>query len=467
MPDNRPDAATPDLTAFDRLWLCEAVRLTEAHGGLLDDAEANRRAIAAGGSLARRIEARALWLAERDGLIEALRQWRRALRLAALALLLLAVLAGVSLAFGALGDGRRPVNVFWALGSLLGLHLLSLLAWLAAQLLLRDKGAALGRLWLWLSERLARDARVAHLGAALASLLQRRRLEPWLFGLATHALWLTALSSALVMLLIMLSARHYGFLWETTLLGPDAFVGLTQALGSLPGLLGFSVPAPEQVVASGASVPTDDLARRAWAGWLIGVLVVYGLLPRALLALYCLWHWQRGRARLSLDENAADYAPLRERLQPSSEVLGIWDPAPASLPHVHAGQSDTGHGALMVAIELDEDIAWPPALPSGVTDAGVLDSREQRRQLLEQLTRFPPQRLAIVCDPRRSPDRGTLALIAELSRCAAQTRIWLLQPAAGRALDAERLQDWHDALSGLGLPFADSAPLHWLEHGHD
>ncbi|WP_371919663.1 hypothetical protein [Pseudomonas sp. o96-267] len=63
MPDNRPDAATPDLTAFDRLWLCEAVRLTEAHGGLLDDAEANRRAIAAGGSLARRIEARALWLA--------------------------------------------------------------------------------------------------------------------------------------------------------------------------------------------------------------------------------------------------------------------------------------------------------------------------------------------------------------------------------------------------------------------
>jgi hypothetical protein len=106
-------------------------------------------------------------------------------------------------------------------------------------------------------------------------------------------------------------------------------------------------------------------------------------------------------------------------------------------------------------------------LPAGIANAGVLDSREQRRQLLEQLTRFPPQRLAIACDPRRSPDRGTLALIAELSRCAAQTRIWLLQPQAGRALDAERLQDWHDALTGLGLPFADSAPLHWLEQGHD
>jgi hypothetical protein len=459
--------ATPALTVFDRLWLCEAVRLTEAHSGALEDSEANRRAIAAGGDLAQRIEARALWLAGRDGLIEALRQWRRALSLAGIALLVLAVLAGVSLAFGALGDGRHPVNVFWALGSLLGLHVITLLAWLVAQLLFRDKGAALGRLWLWLSERLARDARVAHLGAALASLLQSRRLEPWLFGLATHTLWLAALSSALVMLLIMLSARHYGFLWETTLLGPETFVGLTQTLGSLPSLLGFSVPAPEQIVASGASAPSDDLARRAWAGWLIGVLLVYGLLPRALLALFCLWQWQRGRARLSLDLQAPDQATLRERLQPSSEELGVWDAAPDSLPQSTAGQTQSGSGALLVAIELDDDLTWPPVLPAGIANAGVLDSREQRRQLLEQLTRFPPQRLAIACDPRRSPDRGTLALIAELSRCAAQTRIWLLQPQAGRALDAERLQDWHDALTGLGLPFADSAPLHWLEQGHD
>lgn len=465
MLDNHPGPAA--LSTLDRLWLCEAVRLTEAHGGPLDDAEANRRAIAAGGDLGQRIETRALWLAERDGLVEALRRWRQALTLAALALLVLAVLAGASLAFGALGDGRQPVNVFWALGSLLGLHLVSLLAWLVAQLLFRDKGAALGRLWLWLSERLAREARVAHLGAALASLLQRRRLEPWLFGLATHAFWLAALSSALAMLLVMLSARHYAFLWETTLLGPDTFVSLTQALGSLPGLLGFSVPGPEQIVASGASSPADDLARRAWAGWLIGVLLVYGLLPRALLALFCLWQWQRGRARLALDLAAPDQASLRERLQPSSEVLGVWDPAPATLPHASAGQVETGSGALLVAIELDDDLDWPPPLPSGVASAGVLDSREQRRQLLEQLTRFPPQRLAVACDPRRSPDRGTLALIAELSRCAAQTRVWLLQPQAGRALDAERLQDWHDAVGGLGLPFADSAPLHWLEHGHD
>lgn len=97
----------------------------------------------------------------------------------------------------------------------------------------------------------------------------------------------------------------------------------------------------------------------------------------------------------------------------------------------------------------------------------MLDSRESRQKLLEQLTRFPPARLAIACDPRRSPDRGSLALIAELARSAAATRIWLLQAPPGQALDADRLGDWHHALQQLKLPFADSAPFTWLESGHD
>ena len=106
-------------------------------------------------------------------------------------------------------------------------------------------------------------------------------------------------------------------------------------------------------------------------------------------------------------------------------------------------------------------------MPASVKDAGILDSRESRQTLLEQMTRFPPARLAIACDPRRSPDRGSLALISELARSAAATRVWLLQAPPGQALDADRLSDWHAALEQLGLPFAASAPLNWLETGHD
>ena len=120
-----------------------------------------------------------------------------------------------------------------------------------------------------------------------------------------------------------------------------------------------------------------------------------------------------------------------------------------------------------MAIELDGQRPWPPSLPKTVSDAGILDSRESRHRLLEQLSRFPAARLVIACDPRRSPDRGSLALIAELARNASATRVWLLQAPPGEALDAERLGDWHIALQQLELEFADSAPLNWLETGHD
>ncbi|MCU1721926.1 DUF2868 domain-containing protein [Pseudomonas sp. 5P_5.1_Bac1] len=456
------------LTDLDKRWLTEAVRLREEHTGPLEDQEANRRARQQGGDLAQRIEHRALFLAERDGLRQALEHYKRGARLALLALLVLALVSGAGLAFAALGDGQRPVNVFWALGSLLGLNLLLLLGWATGLSMAGDQGASLGRLWLWLSEKLARDAKAAHLAPALLVLLQRQRLTRWLLGTLVHGLWLLALLAALVLLLMLLSTRRYGFVWETTLLQPDTFVSLTQTLGALPSLLGFSTPDAAMIRASGDSQPALELSRQAWAGWLLGVLVVYGILPRLLLAGFCLWRWRQGRARLALDLKLPGYSALRESLMPSSERLGVNDAAPDQLPQIERGQDDVQHdGALLVGLELDDQRPWPPALPASVTNAGVLDSRESRKRLLEQLSHFPPARLAIACDPRRSPDRGSLALLAELARSAAATRIWLMQPPPGQALDAERLGDWHQALDQLALPHADTAPLNWLEHGHD
>lgn len=463
-----PRIPLPSLSRVDRLWLTEAVRLREEHAGPLDDEEANRQARVGGGDLPTLIERRALWLARRDGLLEALRHWRQGARLGAVALAVLAVFTGAGLAFAALGDGQRPVNVFWALGSLLGLNLLTLLGWLLGLALAGDSGGALGRLWLWLSEKLARDARAAQLAPALPVLLRRQRLGRWLLGLGVHGMWLLAMACALLMLLALLATRRYGFVWETTILGESAFVGLTQALGALPALLGFGVPDAEQIRASGTLAGDLESARRQWAGWLVGVVLVYGLLPRLLLAALCLWRWRRGRAALAIDLEQPSYRLLRERLQPPSERLGIRDAAPAQLHAPSAGaQLDAGAGAVLVAVELDGSRAWPPPLPKGVADAGVLDDREGRRRLLDQLTRFPPARLAIACDPRRSPDRGTLALLGELSRCAAATRVWLLQAPAGEALDSARLDDWHQALDALGLAHSSAAPLSWLENGHD
>ena len=456
------------LNPLHTLWLTETVRLREEHAGPLEDLEANRLARTAGGDLPTRIQNRARHLAERDGLRAALTRWLQGARLALVLLAIVAVISGAGLAFAALGNGLAPVNVFWALGSLLGLNLILLLSWALGLLFAGEHGASLGRVWLWLSEKLARDAKAAQLAPALLLLLQRHKLNRWAVGVLVNSLWLLALLSALVILLTLLATRRYGFVWETTLLGADTFVAVTQALSALPALLGFTVPSVEMIRASGDSALNIDSARQAWAAWLVGVLLVYGLLPRLILALLCLWRWKRGRAALRLDLNLPGYAQLRERLMPSSERLGVNDAAPEHLHHVSGGVSELqSAGALLVAIELDDQHPWPPKLSANVKDAGILDNRESRNKLLEQLSRFPPARLAIACDPRRSPDRGSLALIAELARSATATRVWLLQAPPGQALDAERLGDWHTALQQLELPFADCAPLNWLETGHD
>ena len=456
------------LNPLHRLWLTETVRLREEHAGPLEDLEANRLARTAGGDLPSRIQQRALHLAERDGLAAALSRWLQGARLALVLLAVVAVISGAGLAFAALGNGLAPVNVFWALGSLLGLNLILLISWALGLLFAGEHSASLGRLWLWLSEKLARDAKAAQLAPALLLLLQRQKLNRWAVGVLVNSLWLLALLSALVILLTLLATRRYGFVWETTILGADTFVAVTQALGTLPALLGFNVPTVEMIRASGDSALNIESARQAWAAWLVGVLLVYGLLPRLILALLCLWRWKRGRAALRLDLNLPGYAQLRERLMPSSERLGVNDVAPDHLHSISGGASELeSDGALLVAIELDAQHPWPPKLPANVKNAGILDSRESRNKLLEQLSRFPPARLAIACDPRRSPDRGSLALIAELARSATDTRVWLLQAPPGQALDAERLGDWHAALRQLEVSFADCAPLSWLETGHD
>ncbi|WP_330205856.1 DUF2868 domain-containing protein [Pseudomonas sp. AM14(2022)] len=455
-----------ELTPLQNLWLTETIRLREEHAGPLEDLEANRLARAAGGDLPGRIQRRAVWLAERDGLSAALQHWLQGARLALVLLVIFALLSGAGLAFAALS--QSPVNVFWALGSLLGLNLILLLSWALGLIFAGEHGATLGRLWLWLSEKLARDAKAAQLAPALLLMLQRKKLNRWALGTLVNGLWLLAMLSALLLLLTLMATRRYGFVWETTILGADTFINLTQALGALPALLGFNVPTVEMIRASGGAALDIESARQAWATWLVGVLVVYGVLPRLLLALLCFWRWSRGKAALTLNLNLPGYAQLRERLMPTSERLGINDAAPAQLHRVESSVSEhASDGALLVAIELDDQRPWPPALPKTVSNAGILDSRESRHKLLEQLSRFPPARLLIACDPRRSPDRGSLALIAELARNANATRVWLLQAPPGEALDSARLGDWHVALQQLELPFADCAPMNWLESGHD
>lgn len=454
---------TDSLSPLQTLWLCETVRLREAQTGLLEDSEACRIARSTDGSLAQRLQVRGLFLAKRDGLLTAMQHWLQGAKFALWLLILSAVIAGFALAKTALSGEPQAINIFWALAGLIGLNLISLLLWCFSMIFSQKTNSPLSQVWLWLSNALARDAKAVQLAPALLALLQRQKILRWGLGRLLHGWWLITLCTALLTLVALLATRRYGFVWESTIVASDSFVTLVNSLGTPAAWLGFAVPDSELIQHSGMQALANEQARQIWASWLLGMLLVYGILPRLLCSLICEWRWRRGLHRLQLDANDPVWQPLHERIQPSSERLGIVDAAPEQLHSTSAGSRSTGQAAVLVAIELDDSISWPPELPAQVLNAGVIDSREQRRQILEQFSASPPARLLIACNPQRSADRGTLHLIAELSRNAAQSKIWLLPTETAD----ERLTNWQEQLDTLQLPHSRSAPWTWLEQGDE
>ena len=399
-------------------------------------------------------------------MLEALLAWRAKAGWALALLALLAALSGAGAALAVLGDGSRPANVLWVLGSLLGAHLVSLLAWFVL-LWRHGRGAdgALGRCWLWLTDRLAGRGKSLQVVQAWTNLLKRAGLLRWLLGAVSHGAWLVALTAALAGLLVALSLRRYGFVWETT---AEAFVRFVEASGWLPALLGFATPDADAVRLSGVEAVADDVVRRAWSSWLIGCVVVYGIIPRVLAWLVCVALIRQGLPRIRLDLHLPAYAMLVHRLAPLGERIGIIDPAPSGLPRarIQGAHPVAGHAAWLVGLELRDGSGWPPALPASVRDGGVVDSGAQRRVLLARLAADPPERLLLACDPRLSPDRGSLEFIAELSRHAGTCRVWLV--GAEQQEEAVRTGYWREALFELGLQRQDimersEMALGWLE----
>lgn len=445
----------PALSVFQSRWLAEALRRHEEAHGLLDDDAVLDEARTASTDFEARVRARAALLGARNGWSEAVRRSAAHIRLLIALAAVLALLAGMGTAAGVLGDGSRPVNVVWALGGLLGVHLLSLLLWggglLAAGAGLRPGLAPglLGRGGAGLLGLLDRSPAAAVLPKALFGLLAPTRCLRWGASALSHGLWTLALAGAALTVLLLFASRRYGFVWETTILPADVFVELGAGLGRVPAMLGLPVPDAGTLSASGAAgALLDDGGRRAWAGWLLGSLLVYGLLPRVLLTLLCVLLWRRACARVRLDLGQPAYALLQARLMPASTRLGVSDPAPpqtAGQRHA-AGRGATSGDRIALALELGSDLAWPPAFAEAAGDSR-LDSREQRGVWLARLRARAPQRLLLAVDGRQTPDRGSLGLIAELAGLAGELRVWALTPPEA----AHRLAQWREGLATLGL----------------
>ena len=436
-------ASSPSREAgsLSQLWTAETIRLREALWGPLEDSAEIRQARAQGQGFAQRLLLRARLLAKRESLDKVLRNWQRLAKVSLLAMLALAALAGIGAAMSALGDGTQSINLNIALATTLGIHSLTLLLWLFSLALGRGQGGAwLGEAWLWLTRKLARGPDAALAPTALVSLLGRNNSLRWGLSSISHLLWLVLLISMLLTLAGLLATRSHMFHWETTILPDEAFVTLTNALGWLPSQFGFQTPTESIVRASRNAGSAPAYAHALWTSWLIGCIVIYGLLPRLLAFAVSMMLTRLNLSQLQLDETLPAYADLRHRLMPSSERTGTDQAqAPEFLP---ATSTQTGQALpssdipAIVGIELASDAPWPPLPAASYADLGIIDTRAQRHRVLDHLQQHRAGKLLIVCDSHQTPDRGTIALIADLAGLAEQVSVAFLSAVSSAAKES-------------------------------
>ncbi|MDQ0590547.1 hypothetical protein QFZ47_004656 [Variovorax paradoxus] len=450
--------------AFPDAVITEAIRWTEEKGPL-DDAEVLRAALARTSRTSdapARITARALLLGERIGLQSELARARQWAPWVLLGLVALVVMAGLGLAGHVVGGGERHINVIVALASLLGLHALTLLLWLAGLWL--PLGAfntsSLGWIWLSLTARVAGGKRgqAPVLVRSATGLLARARLLPWALGLVSHGIWSLSFAAVLAALLFALAFRSYTLSWETTILDPAFFVHAVQVLGWAPAQIGFPVPDAATVLS-----PSPGAAgQRTWALWLTGCIVVYGLLPRLALVLLSAAVWHRRRGALRPDWSEPYYRKLTARfaaLAPPAIVDADPGRAPGSAP-AGLAPSELRDALFVIGFELPSDTAWPPeGLPANATPhvQRIDGSAPARRALLDQLAQARPRAVLLVCHAASSPDRGTERFLREVLAHCGECRLWLA-PAAMDAPDANASQRWIDWLRDTGLPRVAATP---------
>jgi hypothetical protein len=440
-------------SAFPDAVITEAIRWTEQNGPL-DDAQAVRTAAARAADGHRRITERARQLGQRIGLQPEMARARQWAPWVLLALVALIVVAGLGLAGHVVGGGERHINVIVALVSLLGLHALTLLLWLVGLWLPLGafNTASLGWIWLSLTARVAggKQGQAPMLVRATTGLLARARLLPWAFGLVSHGIWALSFTVVLAAMLFALAFRSYTLSWETTILDPGFFVRAVQLLGWAPAQLGFPVPDAATVL----SAAPGAAGQRAWALWLTGCIVVYGLLPRCALVLLSAAIWRSRREALQPDWSEPYYRKLLARfaaLAPAAIVDAdpgrTQGPAPVGLP-----ASELQDALFVVGFELPPDLPWPPAgLPADAALVLRIDgSAPARRSLLDQLAHARPRAVLLVCHAASSPDRGTERFLREVLAQCGECRLWLARASEEKA-NPGASQRWIDWLRGTGL----------------
>lgn len=349
------------------------------------------------------------------------------------------------------------VNFFYVLVCLLGFHTLMLVGWLIFTVINRGSQSP-SIITSFISPKTLIRGKDDVTQAAVElydEQLQHTGMR-WYLSRFSHQLWLATLTGMLFAIIFLLIVRQYSFSWESTLLSDQALMTLTHWLGWLPSMVGFNVPDADAVVQSRLVTDVMPLSiARQWASLLVGSLLMYGIVPRAIAWAFCAVMFNRKKMKLDLSlpyyqkiisfwqRKVVDEDDFVEKVQPVAPKAKVTqgNKLVALLEYKHPNPTwyHTAGEAFIIQ---------PPE------DFGVLDDREDMDRMLEYLATHDVQVLLGI-HGKALPDRGTMRKLDKLATHAKQGVIVQLLTDDGsiEAVDSVRRQQWQSALSerNIGL----------------
>lgn len=450
---------------FEQKVLLEQVRCIESGQALSDDSVPIIAGQTAGQPFEKRLHLRAQRLIRQHQLHDDLSHAAGVFRFSSLVAMLLAAALGAVATLTALAGGGT-INIYWLLLVLVGFNLLSMVLWLAGVTVRMDNltsgllpGAAA-----WLPRLMSkRDSATGRADSAWLACHFGNGVGKWRASQITQQLWLVYLGTGLACLLLVLVARQFDFVWGTTLLSDASFVRLTTMLGEPLQALGFTTPDTQQVIETriGAGYPLTAAHRYSWAQFLIGTLLLCGLLPRVLLWVASSVLLRSARRRMALDYYLPYYVQLRQELMPlhgDSQIVDA-DARPAQPPAAvepHATQRGlSGHvppGTQWVAVELGDEVHWPPRQVDAQQILGVVVDRSSLEEAIAKLRTLKEPELAVAIAATRPPDRGLKRSIAALCESADSSWLVLLLQTPETSVAESRLGAWYQLAKECGIP---------------
>lgn len=436
---------------FKDLWITTIIQQKEDLYGPIEDraimVELQSNTVHKG-DINDQIIRRAYLLAKRDGFLNIIQQWSYASKLALLILFIIAGVTGLGLAFGALDNQQKHINILFALVTLLGLHTLALLLWIFSFFTSWKQQSFLGRCWLWLSQKIARSSDTLLAMQSFIQTCNQQNGMRWIVGTISHGFWLITLCMTTITWLILLAGKQFSFGWETTILSTHAFISLTHLLGIIPAQLGFPTPDAALIAQSSNHFMLSADAQKIWSLWLTGELIVWGVLLRLFCFLGCFFKARLALNKIHINTKSTSYLALLRRLQ--YQHIQTDTPCPNYyLPKIeqspHHQQVNTTHNIHELAIGID--LPMNISLPSSLSSLIRIESREERHQLLSQISQSPITKLLVICDGTQTPDRGTAYFIREISQYTQHVYIYLH---IGNE-NISRLHLWKKSLNDMGI----------------